>query len=162
MFLDILLVILGIGCIFLGLVGCFLPVLPGPPLSYAGLILLQVTRYGNYSSTFLIIMAVITVIITVVDYFIPIWGTKKFGGTKSGITGSTIGLIAGLFFPPVGIIIGPFLGAVIGELMAGRDTDAAIKSGLGSFIGFLLGTGLKLSFVVVTIYYFAKELIHNI
>lgn len=142
-----------------GLAGCILPVIPGPPLSYVSLLLLQATRFADFSTKFLLITAGITVAVTVLDYFIPIWGVKKWGGSKAGAAGAFVGLIVGLVVPPVGIIIGPFLGAVAAELISGRDTDAALKSGIGSFVGFLLGTGLKLTLSLVFAYYFVKELI---
>ena len=159
MFWDILLVVLGACSLIIGLIGCVLPVLPGPPLSYLALLLLQWSGYAGFSTRFLIITAILTAIVTILDYFIPIWGTKKWGGSKAGMWGAMAGLVIGLFFSPVGIILGPFLGAVIAELIAGRETNDALKSGLGSFFGFLIGTGLKLTLCVAFCYYFIKELI---
>lgn len=160
--MDIFLLILGIILMFTGFIGCFVPVLPGPPLSYGGLLLLQVTRFGDFSTNFLITFGILTAAVTIIDYFVPIWGTKKFGGSKSGVTGATVGLIIGLFMGPAGIILGPFLGAIAGELIAGRNSSEALQSGIGSLIGFLVGTGLKLALTFVMIFYFFKEAIHNI
>jgi len=157
--LDIVLVILGICLILGGLVGCVLPFIPGPPLSYAALLLLQVTRFGNFSATFLIVTAVVTVVVTVVDYVLPVWGTKKWGGSRMGIVGSVVGLLIGLFFLPLGILVGPFAGAVIGELIAGRKPNEAFRAGLGSFVGFLFGTAIKLTVSLVFTFYFFMELL---
>ncbi len=159
MVLDIVLVVLGFCFLLGGLAGCILPAIPGPPLCYIALLLLEATPYADFSTRFLVITAVITVFVTILDYFIPIWSTRKWGGSKSGAIGAGIGLVIGLFFSPWGIILGPFLGAVAGELISGRDTDQALKSGLGSFVGFLLGTGLKLALCFVFAFYFVKELI---
>jgi len=152
--------ILGIGIllIIVGLIGCILPIIPGPPLSFLGLIMLQLTRFGDFESSFLILMGFIAIIVTVLDYIVPVLGTKKFGGSKAGVWGSTIGLIIGLFFfPPIGIIIGPLLGAIIAELIKDADFHKSIKSGLGSLLGFLLGTGLKIISSGVMTYYFFTE-----
>ena len=159
MILDIFLVILGICFLVGGLAGCILPALPGPPLSYIALLLLQATRFGDFSVKFLIITAIVTIIVTVVDYLLPLWGAKKWGGSRAGIIGSAIGLVIGLFFLPIGIIVGPFAGAVVGELIAGRDSNVALRSGFGAFVGFLLGTGVKLAVCVAFTFYFVKELI---
>ncbi|WP_297092477.1 DUF456 domain-containing protein [uncultured Draconibacterium sp.] len=158
--MDILLIVLGSIFIISGILGCVLPVIPGPPLSYIGLLLLHFTERYDFSNKFLIIWAVVTVVVYTLDYLIPAWGTKKFGGSKRGVWGSIIGLVVGLFFfPPFGIIIGPFLGAVIGELTAGKESGAALKSGFGSFMGFLAGTLLKLITSGMMTWYFIKELI---
>ena len=142
-----------------GLLGCFLPILPGPPLSYFALILLQFTSKKPFTTNELAVLAMATIIVTALDYFVPIWGTKKFGGSKYGVWGSTIGLIAGMFlFPPFGIIIGPFIGALIGELVAGKNSQFAFKSAFGSFIGFITGTFLKLITSFVITWYFFKAL----
>jgi len=158
--MDYLLIVFGIIFIITGIVGCVVPVLPGPPLSYVGLVLLHFTSKYQFSSQFLVIWAIITIVVYALDYVIPAWGTRKFGGSKRGVWGSVIGLVIGLFFfPPFGIIIGPFLGAVIGELSSKKDTGAAIKSGFGSFMGFLAGTLLKLITSGMMTWYFFKELI---
>lgn len=128
-----------------GLVGCIVPALPGVPLSYVALVLLRFTSYGDaVSNRLLIIWAVVTVLVTALDYIVPAWGTKRFGGSKWGTWGSTIGVIAGLFLGPWGIIIGPFVGAVVFELIGGKPSRDAIRAGWGSFIGLLTGTIIKL------------------
>ena len=157
--LDYILLIIAIILLILGIIGCLAPVLPGPPLSYLGLILLQLTKFADFSLTVLITLAVIVVIVSVLDYVVPIWGTRKFGGSKYGIRGATVGLIVGFFLGPPGIIIGPFLGAVIGELIFKDDLKYAMKAGFGSLLGFLTGVGLKLAASFVITFYFVKELI---
>ncbi len=96
-----------------------------------------------FQSTILIILAAIAVVVTILDYIVPVWGTKKFGGSKYGTRGATVGLIIGLFLGPLGIIIGPLIGAVVGELIFKDDMKYAIKAGFGSLLGFLTGIGLK-------------------
>lgn len=144
--MEVVFIILGIVCVLLGVAGCVLPIIPGPPIAYVALLLLQITDKENrpFSLQTLIIWGVVVVIVTVLDYVVPIWGTKKFGGSKYGTWGSTIGLLIGLFFAPPGIIIGPFAGAFVGELIGGMPTRQAFRAGLGSFIGFLTGVFLKL------------------
>lgn len=143
-----------------GIAGCVLPFIPGPPLNFLGLLLLHLTSGFQFSTEFLILWAIITAIVYGLDLIIPVWGTKKFGGSKRGVWGSIIGLVVGMFFfPPFGLIIGPFAGAVIGELTAGKESKAALKSGFGSFVGFIAGTVLKLIASGMMTWYFAKELI---
>lgn len=115
--MDIVLIVLGAICLLIGLLGSVLPVLPGVPLSYLGLWLLHWTERASFSWQFLTVWAVVVVVIQVLDYFIPAWGTKKFGGTKWGVWGSTIGLLLGFLMGPLGIVLGPFVGAVVGELL---------------------------------------------
>ena len=115
--MDIVLIVLGAICLLIGLLGSVLPVLPGVPLSYLGLWLLHWTDRASFSWQFLTVWAVVVVVIQVLDYFIPAWGTKKFGGTKWGVWGSTIGLLLGFLMGPLGIVLGPFVGAVVGELL---------------------------------------------
>ena len=173
--MDILLIILGAICLLLGLIGCVAPVLPGVPLSYLGLLLLHWTDRVQFSWQFLVVWGVVVVVIQILDYFIPAWGTKKFGGTKYGVWGSTIGLFVGLFMGPLGIVVGPFIGAVVGELIyfnrhpqttlseteqnKNSNFNRALRAGFGSFIGLLTGTLIKVICCGVMIAYFVKELI---
>jgi uncharacterized protein YqgC (DUF456 family) len=144
--------------LLVGLIGCILPIIPGPPISFIGILVIEATEKVDFSSNFLLTMFVLAAVVTALDYIIPVWGTKRFGGTRAGVIGSTLGLILGLvFFPPLGIIIGPFVGAVIGEMVQKDDLSKALRSGIGSFIGFLLGTGLKLVVSSIMIYYYFKE-----
>ncbi len=155
--MEIVFIILGIVAVVVGIVGCFLPILPGPPITYLALLLLQWGVHPVFTSDFLLLWAAITAGVTALDYIIPIWGTKKMGGTKAGVNGSIAGLVVGLFFPPFGIILGPFLGALIGELISGQAFEKALKSAIGSFLGFLGGTLIKLAVsVVMTFYFFAN------
>ncbi len=160
--MDILLIILGSTLILVGIVGCFLPVVPGPPLSWMGILFLYFTENTSISNSFLWWWLVIAILVSVLDYFIPVWGTKKFGGTKMGVRGSMIGLIIGIFFPPIGIIVGPFLGALVAELIHdAHDTSKALKSAFGSFVGFILSTGLKLGVSLTLTWYFVLDVVHR-
>lgn len=137
----------------IGIIGSFLPVLPGPPISWVGLLLLYLTNAVPMDKMLLVITAIIAVLVTVMDYIIPAAGTKKFGGSKAGMWGSIIGLLVAIFFPvlgPFGIIIWPFIGALVGELSENKDQKRAWKAAFGSFIGFLTGTFLK--FLIALIY----------
>lgn len=128
-----------------GLAGCILPMLPGPPLAWLGMLLLHFTDRVDFSVTELVVSALVVIATLVLDYFTPMIGAKKFGGGKYGNRGCVIGTIVGMFFLPLGLILGPFLGAVIGELIAGKPFRAALKAGFGSFVGFLFGTLIKLA-----------------
>jgi len=142
--MDIILVVLGLICSILGLLGSFLPALPGAPLSWIGLLLLYLTDYVENNYWVLGITLLLTIIVSILDYTIPAKGTKKFGGTKYGIWGTNIGLIVGLFFPPIGFIIGLFVGAFIGELIYNsQDKKGALKAAFGAFLGFLVSSFMK-------------------
>ena len=158
--MDIILLILAIILLLAGIAGCFLPILPGPPISFAALLLVNFTDYADFSTRFIVIMAIIALAVTILDFIVPIWTTKKFGGSKYGTWGAAIGLFLGIFFfPPVGLIIGPLIGAIIGELINGSSNRNAIVAGLGSFAGFLLGIGLKLAVSLAITVYFMMEVI---
>ncbi|AZJ34980.1 DUF456 domain-containing protein [Tenacibaculum singaporense] len=157
--MDIFLVILGFVFACLGIIGSFLPVLPGPITSWVGLLLLHLTKAVPQNWTFLGITLVIAVIIFFLDYFIPAMGTKRFGGTKYGVYGTTIGLIIGLLSPiPFGILIGAFVGALVGELIYdSKDTNRAIKASFGAFLGFLASATIKFSIsMVFLVLFFVK------
>jgi uncharacterized protein YqgC (DUF456 family) len=149
--MDIFLAVLASICLLVGLAGAVLP-LPGPPLSFVGLLLLHYSKYAEFDKKILWSFGLATLIVTVVDYYVPIWGTKKFGGSKYGTWGSTIGLIIGLFMGPLGIFVGAFAGAMVGELIGGSDSKAAFKAALGSFVGFLAGIFMKVVLCLFMIY----------
>ncbi len=157
--MEYLLLALAIILMILGIAGCLLPVLPGPPLTYLGLVVLHFTRFADIGKNIFIIMGIVAVVVTVIDYVVPIWGTKQFGGSKYGMRGATVGLIIGLFLGPLGIIIGPFIGAVVGELIFKDDIRYAMKAGFGSLLGFLTGVGLKLAAALLMTFYFIRALI---
>lgn len=155
--MDTFLLILSIILLLAGIAGSVLPVLPGPPLAFAGIILLHITKYAQFDTTLLVVLGLLTLFVTIADYFIPAWTTGKFGGSRYGTRGAMAGMIAGLFFGPLGLIAGPFIGAYIGELLGGENRQFALKSAIGSFIGFLLGTGLKLILSFVMLYYWVSK-----
>ena len=151
--MDILLLILGFLFMLIGILGSFLPALPGPPVSWVGLFLLYLTKAIPDDWMLLGITLAIAIIVFALDYIIPAVGTKKFGGTRAGMIGTLIGLLIALMFPIFGIfgiIIWPFVGALVGELINKADSKTALKAAFGSFIGFLTGTFLK--FVVTMVY----------
>ena len=134
--MDIFLVLLGFVLVILGIIGSFLPILPGPLTSWFGLLALHCTTVIPMNWIFLSITLAIAIFIWILDYFIPAMGTKRFGGSKYGVYGTTIGLIVGLLSPiPFGILIGAFFGALIGELLYdSKDTNRAIKASFGAFL----------------------------
>ena len=146
-------IILGIILCVVGVAGSLLPLLPGPPIAYIGLLLQQFREPDPFTTKFLWIWAGIVVISLVLDYMIPIWGTKKFGGTKYGVWGCTLGFIAAFWLGPLGVVIGPFVGAFLGEMLGGQDSRKSLKAAMGSFIGFLVGTFLKLVICFFMLYY---------
>ncbi len=165
MVIDILLSVISLILIISGIVGCFLPVLPGPPVSFLGLLILHFTSYAHYGIKTLLFLGLLAIIVQIVDFIVPVWGTKRFGGTRAGIRGSTIGLVIGIIILPmlgivigpfglVGILAGPFVGALIGEIIHGQQSDKAFRAAFGSFIGFLTGTFIKLvTSIIITVYY---------
>lgn len=152
--MDTLWTVVGVLLILGGIVGSVAPLLPGPPLSYLGFLVVQLRSDPPFSLKFMLIWAGIVIAISILEYVIPVYGTKKFGGSKYGLWGCTIGLFAGIFFGPWGIILGPFIGALIGELIASTESSQAMKAALGSFLGFLFSTLLKLVVCVVMAWYF--------
>jgi len=160
--MDYVLLFLGVLLALAGFFGCFVPVIPGPPLSFLSLLMLQFTRWGDFSTTFMVVMAALAVAAVVLDYLVPAWGTKKFGGTKRGTWGATIGVFVGMFFGLPGILFGPLIGAFIGEYTGNSDTDRSLYAALGSFVGIMTGLVLKLILSGAMIYYFVKEFLSNV
>ena len=142
--MDIFLLVIAALLILVGIIGCIVPGLPGVPLAYAGLWIAQAAERIDFSWQMLLVWGIVTIVVSILDYIVPAWGTKQFGGTKYGVWGSTIGVFAGLFFGAIGVIIGPLVGAVIGELIGGKEVAEALRAGWGSFIGLLFGTIIKL------------------
>ena len=150
--MDIFLLVVATLFMLLGIIGSFLPVLPGPLTSWFGLLIFHLTDAIPMNWTFIIITFIIAMIIWLLDYIIPAMGTKKFGGSKAGMIGTTLGLIVGLIAPiPGGIIIGPFVGAFIGEMSNKNDSKTALKAAFGSFLGFLTSAFIK--FIIAVIYF---------
>ena len=149
----------------IGLVGAIVPGIAGPPFSFLSLLVLSFVDGIDYPTSFLVVMGIVGAVIFLLDYVVPIWGTKTLGGTKAGVRGSTIGLILGLLFTivfPIGfiaILLGPFIGAYIGERNAGTPDHNAWRSAFGSFVGFLAGTFIKTVYAVICIFYIVKDLI---
>jgi uncharacterized protein len=142
--MDTLLIIIGIACLIGGLVGSVLP-LPGPPLSFMGMLLIHYSDPFQFSRTVLYSFGFVTIVVSLLDYYVPIWGIKKLGGTNYGIWGSTIGVSVGFFvIPAIGVFFGAFLGALIGELIGKMPVEQALKAAFGSFLGFLSGIFMKL------------------
>ena len=127
-----------------GIIGCIVPGLPGAPISYAGMWIAQATERVDFTWQELLVWGIATIVVSVLDYVVPAWGTKQFGGTKYGVWGSTIGVFIGLFAGLWGVILGPLAGAILGELIGGKAAAEALRAGWGSFLGLLCGTILKL------------------
>jgi hypothetical protein len=158
--LNVALIIIGLILAISGMVGCILPVIPGPILSFSALILMSwVKSWQSFSQTFLIVMGILTGLLLLLDYIAPALGAKKYGASKRGLWGSAIGMIIGIFFiPPWGMIVGAFIGALVGELAAGKSGRKALRAGWGILIGNVLVIGLKLAFTAVVLFYYIKEM----
>ena len=169
--MELTIIIIGILLIITGFVGSIVPGIPGPPIAYLSLIILLLIdepriQLSTNHYFILISIGIVTILLTVLDFYLPIWDTKKFGGTPSGTRGSTYGLVAAVIltiltsgFGVLLLIIGPFVGAYLGEKYAGNTDEVALKSGIGSFLGFISGTFIKLILVLVITLYFASLLI---
>lgn len=151
--MDIILITIALLLLVGGILGCVRPIVPGAPLAYAGLLLLHLTNRVDFSTSHLLVWLIVVIALQVLDYITPLLGSKCSGGSDYGNRGSLAGTIIGLLFLPWGIVLGPFIGAIAGELLGGRDFPHAIKAGLGSLVGFLLGTLLK----VVVCFYFLYQ-----
>ena len=151
--MDTILILLGLACVIIGVFGSFMPVLPGPTISWVGILLLYLTKTVENNYWILGITLIITIFISILDYTIPAKGTKKFGGSKYGIWGTNLGMIIGFFFIPIplGFMIGAFIGAFIGELyFNSQDKQRALKAATGSILGFLASSFMK--FIVCVVY----------
>ena len=155
------LIVLGIIFIIVGIIGCIIPGVAGPPFSFLALICLSIVKkWEPFSVRLLIILGVLTVVVQALDDLLPAVGAKKFGATRYGFWGAIIGMLLGIIFvPPLGIIIGAFLGAIFGEIIAGKEASKALKAGWGVFVGVMVGMILKLILAGVMTFYFIKALL---
>lgn len=159
--MDAVIIVIGLILALAGMIGCILPIIPGPIFSFLALLLLSwIKNWQIFSQTFLIVMGSLTALLMIFDYIAPALGAKKYGASKRGIWGSAIGMIIGIFFiPPWGIIVGAFIGALVGELLTGKSGKKALRAGWGILIGNVLGVGLKLAFTTVVLFYYIKAML---
>lgn len=158
--LTVTITIFGVILALAGLIGCLLPVIPGPPLNFISLLMLSYVKdWQPFSATFLIVMGGLTVLVLALDYIIPAAGAKKYGASKFGVFCSFVGMVIGLFaFPPFGLFIGGFVGAVAGELYKGKAGQDALRAGWGVFVGNLVSIGLKLGLSGIMFFFYVKEM----
>ena len=154
--MDIFFLIIGLLLCIIGLIGSFVPIIPGPITSWLGLLILHLTSIIDLNYTFLVGTFTIAISVFILDMIIPLIGLKKLGGTKKGIIGATIGLLLGFFMGPIGILSGPFIGALSGELTNNLGFTKALKAAIGTLIGFLAGIAMKfsVSFAFLVIFLF--------
>lgn len=157
--MDIILIVLAGVLLTIGFIGCIIPMLPGTPLSYLGILLLNFSSKAEFSTEFLVRWAIVVITVQGLNYFIPIWGTKVFGGSRMGVWGSMIGLLIGFFLGPWGIIFGAIIGAFVGELLSGKASKQAIRAAFGSFLGFLIGSISQLVVAGYLLYYYVEALL---
>ena len=158
--MEVTLIIIALVAGIIGLIGVIVPVLPGTLLSYAGLVCMYFVEGSTITTTQMVVCGIISVIVVAIDFFLPGYFTKLFGGSKSGVNGATVGTIVGMFFGLPGIILGPFVGAVIGEMAGAKsEFDKALSVGLGSLLSFLVGSGIKLIVGVYIMYQIVKVFI---
>ncbi len=142
--MDLILLVLGLILCLIGIVGSFIPVIPGPVTAWLGILLLYLTTAVEFNLNFILITLTVAVSVGILDYIIPILGVKKLGGTRSGQIGTTVGLIVALIIlGPIGIIIGPFMGALLGEMSTKKSFQDSIKPAFGSFVGVIAGSVIK-------------------
>jgi uncharacterized protein YqgC (DUF456 family) len=157
---EIIIIVIGAILILLGIAGCVLPILPGPILSFGGLFLLALIN--NFSSpltpTLMIVLAIVSIAVTVMDYIIPLLGAKRYGASRWAIWGAVLGMAIGIFFSPFGMLLGALIGAVALEWLVQKGKGQALKAGWGILMGTLLGTVLKLGVSGMMAYYFVRGL----
>ena len=156
--MDIIFITLSVIFLLVGMVGVIVPVLPGVPLCWFGLLMLKFAPSfrDEISWTTLIVLGIIALVVSILDNLLPMWGTKQMGGNKMVVWGATIGLIVGLFFAPLGIFLGTFVGAFIGGIVSGSKLLSATKHAVGAFIGFMAGVVLKFGVVVVILFFYVR------
>jgi uncharacterized protein YqgC (DUF456 family) len=155
--MDTFLIVLAGILLISGLIGCTISKVPGTLISYLGIMILQYSTIAEFSIHFFIRWGVVVIAVQGLDYFIPNWGVKRFGGSNKGVWGSMIGMMLGLYFGRWGIIAGAIMGAFIGELFAGKESNLAIHHAISSFTFFILGTISQLIVAGILLYYYIDE-----
>ncbi len=158
--MTILLIVVGLLIALAGIIGCIVPALPGPALSFLSLVILSFAKvWEPFGVQFFIVMGGLAALVTFLDYVVPAGGARRYGASKYGVTGSVAGMLIGIFFiPPFGIFVGAFAGALVGEMIAKRGTRDALKAGWGVFVGIMVGVGLKLAYSGVALFFYIKEM----
>lgn len=162
--MDVFLIVMAFICLLLGIIGSVVPGLPGPPISWVGLLLAGFTPWVETTPLLLIVTGVIAVVITLFDYIVPSLTTRHMGGSKYGVWGCNIGLIISIFGLPfgptglLGVILWPFIGALIGEYVHQHDIQPSVKAAFGAFLGFITGTLLKLAYCIIILAIVVTEL----
>lgn len=164
-FLFVLFAVLGVLLLLAGFAGCVLPILPGPPVSFGAILLIWGARSWEavtFGSTTVIVLGAAAVLVSIVDYITPALGAKRYGASRAGVWGSVLGMIAGMiWFPPFGLIAGAFVGALVGEALAGKQGSEAARAAWGVFMGTVVGILLKLAVSGVIAFYFFRELLSS-
>jgi len=157
----LLLIIIGVILNIIGIIGVILPALPGIVLNYIALILLYVAKGEvEFSLRILIVFGILTLLVTLLDYILPLLGARKYGASRMGVWGAVIGMLVGIMFlPPFGIIFGLLIGAFLGELIAGKEQSQALRAGFATFLGSLTSMVVKLLLAIVMTVYFLIHLI---
>ncbi len=158
--LEGIIVVIGSILMLLGLAGSILPILPGPPLSFIGLLVLALLRHFSPPLTpaLVIILAIVTILVIAMDYIIPLLGAKRYGASKCGLWGSVLGMAIGMFWSPFAMLAGAFIGAVVVEWLIGKKKGEALRAGWGVMVGTLFATILRLGVSGVMTYYFVLAL----
>ena len=152
---DLILFIVGIILCLVGIVGSFIPIVPGPISSWFGLLILNFTKAVEFNYQFIALTFIIAIIISVLDYLVPIIGVKKLGGSRGGLIGASIGLVTALIIlGPLGLLIGPFIGAITGEMINKKNFTESLKPALGSLIGILIGSGIKFCLCLIYLFFY--------
>lgn len=158
--LDFALLVLGAGCLLVGFAGCLLPILPGPPIAYLALPCLGLaTDWAEPGGTELLVLGAVAAVVTVLDFAIPVLGAKRYGASRTGIWFAMLGMVAGFFvpvLPPFNVILGTFVGAFLGETLAGKQDREAMRAAWGTFVGTLFGTFLKVAACAAIAWSFVK------
>jgi hypothetical protein len=157
---TLFLIITGLIIAIVAVVGSLLPVIPGPPLGFAALLILSFAKdWEPFSTEFLIIAGATALVLAVLDNVLPAEGARRYGASKSGIIGSIVGVFAGfMIMPPLGIVVGALVGAVAGELAANKSGHDALRAGWGVFIGFMVGTAIRVAYTLGVLFFYIKAL----